>query len=405
MKKIELVPLSKTSIQLIDGDRGANYPSKTDFTPKGHCLFLDSSNLSSSGFDFSKRQFISHEKDSSMKKGKAQRGDLIMNTRGTVGNIAHYTDDVPYADIRINSGMLLIRGGNEYSNEFLFSYFRSSLFINQVNNMMSGSVQNQLPIWIFNNVKFPVIELKTQHMISSVMSLFDRKIDINRLIITEYKKYLRHLYDYWFVQYEFPNENGRPYRSNGGKLETGVKSSLEVPVGWQVAPIGTVCDIYQPETISGKVFANGGEFRVYGSNGVIGKYSKYNHEESEIVVSCRGDCGNVIRTFPKSWVTGNAMVFKPKSKTLDKEYIYQALLNLSLKNIVTGSVQGQITRTNVEKLSVVVPKEKLLNHFSKISSPIINHILLLEQENELLQDDRERFLPLLINGQLTLKSE
>jgi len=405
MKKIELVPLSKTSIQLIDGDRGANYPSKTDFTPTGHCLFLDSSNLSSSGFDFSKRQFISREKDSSMKKGKAQRGDLIMNTRGTVGNIAHYTNDVPYADIRINSGMLLIRGGNEYSNEFLFSYFRSSLFINQFNNMMSGSVQNQLPIWIFNNVKFPVIGMKTQHMISSVMSLFDKKIDINRLIITEYKKYLRHLYDYWFVQYEFPNEKGQPYRSNGGKLETSVKSTLEVPVGWQVAPIGMVCDIYQPETISGKVFANGGEFRVYGSNGVIGKHSKYNHEESEIVVSCRGDCGNVIRTFPKSWVTGNAMVFKPKSKTLDKEYIYQALLNLNLKNIVTGSVQGQITRTNVEKLSVVVPKENILNHFSKISNPIINHILLLEQENELLQDDRERFLPLLINGQLAMNSD
>lgn len=81
MSKIHLVPLEQTTIQLVDGDRGANYPSKEDFSTNGYCLFLDSSNLTKNGFDFSSKVFITKEKDSSMGKGKIQNGDLVMNTR------------------------------------------------------------------------------------------------------------------------------------------------------------------------------------------------------------------------------------------------------------------------------------------------------------------------------------
>jgi hypothetical protein len=128
MNKINLVSLNTTTIQLIDGDRGVNYPSKKDFSHDDFCLFLDSSNLTKNGFNFSSKLFISRDKDKAMGKGRLQRGDIVMNTRGTIGNMGYYKDDIPFNNIRINSGMLIIRGGNDYDNGFLYGFFRSKLF-------------------------------------------------------------------------------------------------------------------------------------------------------------------------------------------------------------------------------------------------------------------------------------
>jgi len=119
MNKIELVQLDTTTIQLIDGDRGINYPNKKDFLNEGYCLFLDSSNLTKNGFNFTSKAFINEKKDQEMGKGRLQRGDLVVNTRGTIGNIGLYTEDIPFEAVRINSGMLIIRGGADYDNKFL----------------------------------------------------------------------------------------------------------------------------------------------------------------------------------------------------------------------------------------------------------------------------------------------
>ncbi|MEK7103209.1 MAG: restriction endonuclease subunit S, partial [Patescibacteria group bacterium] len=94
-------------LQIIDGDRGKNYPSKHDFSTEGHCLFLNTSNVRKGEFNFSKMDFISKEKDTGLRKGKLMRGDVVLTTRGTLGNTAYYGPDISYNDIRINSGMVI----------------------------------------------------------------------------------------------------------------------------------------------------------------------------------------------------------------------------------------------------------------------------------------------------------
>jgi type I restriction enzyme S subunit len=130
--------------QMIDGDRGSNYPKNQDFFKNEYCLFLNAGNVSKRGFNFSKCTFITKEKDGLLRKGKLQRNDIILTSRGTVGNLAFYTEKIPYDNIRINSGMLIIRPRLEAS--YLFSFLNSFEFSKAIENYISGSAVPQLPI-------------------------------------------------------------------------------------------------------------------------------------------------------------------------------------------------------------------------------------------------------------------
>ena len=117
-----------------------------------------------------------------------------------------------------------------------------------------------------------------------------------------------------------------------------------------------VCEVYQPKTISKKELKDDGKYKVYGANGVIGFYEKFNHEESEILLTCRGaTCGAVNVSEPFSWINGNAMVVKPIDNLLTRNYIKYFLQTIDKKSVITGAAQPQITRSSLEKLKIPVP--------------------------------------------------
>jgi type I restriction enzyme, S subunit len=98
--------------EVIDGDRGIHYPGGDDFQDSGYCLFLNAGNVTKTGFRFDDCQFVSREKDRQLNKGKLIRGDVILTTRGTIGNFAYYGSAVPFEHVRINSGMVVLRNSS-----------------------------------------------------------------------------------------------------------------------------------------------------------------------------------------------------------------------------------------------------------------------------------------------------
>lgn len=132
-----------TICEIIDGDRGPNYPKQTEFQESGYCLFLNTGNVTKFGFDFSKTQFITMKKDETLRKGKLKRHDVVLTTRGTVGNLAYYSEEIPYENIRINSGMVILRELREMHSIFFIECFRNEKAFKK---MMTGSAQPQLPI-------------------------------------------------------------------------------------------------------------------------------------------------------------------------------------------------------------------------------------------------------------------
>ncbi len=127
---------------------------------------------------------------------------------------------------------------------------------------------------------------------------------------------------------------------------------------WVTTTLGESCHIYQPKTISTKEMVENGPYPVFGANGVIGRYDKFNHEEPQLLVTCRGaTCGAVNISDPFSWITGNAMVIQPLNSSIDTkflEYLFRGGIDISKS--ITGAAQPQITRTNLAPLAFQHPE-------------------------------------------------
>lgn len=147
---------------IIDGDRGKNYPKQEEFFDNEYCLFLNAKNVTANGFDFSNCQFITKEKDACLRKGKLSYGDIVLTTRGTIGNMAYYTEQVPFDNIRINSGMVILRMHKEMINEIFFiEQFKLKLYEIK-KKIASGTAQPQLPISTMGKIKLVVPKIEHQ---------------------------------------------------------------------------------------------------------------------------------------------------------------------------------------------------------------------------------------------------
>ena len=183
----DIVQLCDINIDVIDGDRGKNYPHQDELLEAGHCLFLSAKNVTQNGFLFADNQFITQKKDELLNNGKLMRGDIVITTRGTVGNVAIYSDEVPYDNIRINSGMLIIRCGDKIDNYYLYQVLRSKWFYNQILSIQSGSAQPQLPKSHFLKMTIPMPNMNTQHKIAGVLSSIGNKISVNTAINEKFR--------------------------------------------------------------------------------------------------------------------------------------------------------------------------------------------------------------------------
>ena len=161
----------KDIIEIIDGDRGKNYPPKNEFTKTGFCLFLNTKNVTSTGFVFNEVDFIPKERDEKLRKGKLQRNDIVLTTRGTVGNSALYNDSVEFDNVRINSGMVILRPNiKNIIPKLLWILMGDGVTQRQFKRILSGTAQPQLPITNLVKIKIPLPPLQTQRQIVAKLS-------------------------------------------------------------------------------------------------------------------------------------------------------------------------------------------------------------------------------------------
>ena len=163
---------------IIDGDRGKNYPKSEEILDDGYCLFLNAKNVTQKGFDFENCNFITREKDDALRNGKLSRGDVVLTTRGTVGNLAYYSKNVPYENIRINSGMVILRMNRSILNEIYFIELFKMKLSDIKEKIASGSAQPQLPISTMNKIILMIPPLEFQNHFAS----FVKEVDKSRLL-------------------------------------------------------------------------------------------------------------------------------------------------------------------------------------------------------------------------------
>ena len=185
---------------IMDGDRGKNYPNGDDFSETGHTLFMSATNVTKNGFKFDETQYISEEKSDSLGNGKIIEDDLILTSRGTVGNLALYDADakrqIPFA--RINSGMLILRKKQNESAEFVLQYLKSLVGIKQLNLISFGSAQPQITKKDISKYKVQIPNFDEQTKIGTffkqldtLITLHQRKLD---LLKEQKKGYLQKMF-------------------------------------------------------------------------------------------------------------------------------------------------------------------------------------------------------------------
>ena len=158
---------------------------------------------------------------------------------------------------------------------------------------------------------------------------------------------------------------------------------------WTYKKLGEVCEIYQPKTLSTDQLIDNGKYLVYGANGIIGRYNEYNHQFSEVLLTCRGaTCGTINVSEPYSWINGNAMVIHRKSDIISFEYLSYVMRSLDYSLIITGAAQPQITRQKLAPTLIPIPpmeeQERIVAELDLLQS-VIDKKAQLDEYDKLAQ--------------------
>lgn len=235
-------------------------------------------------------------------------------------------------------------GPHRLDPAYLDHFRRSDAWENFVSKKGDGSVRVRIYYKDLARLRIALPSFPEQQKIAECLDSADALIEAQGQKVEALKAHKKGL-----MQQLFPREGETQPRLRFPEFQNAGE--------WEDETLGTVCELYQPVTLSSSDLSMTGEHLVYGANGVIGTHNEYNHEDSEIAVTCRGaTCGKVTITTPQSWITGNAMVVKPRTKKLRKDFIFQYFKNHGLKTVISGSAQPQITRTGLAPLVIFFPK-------------------------------------------------
>jgi type I restriction enzyme, S subunit len=184
----KVMQISVSNIEVLDGDRGNEYPKEKDFMNSGFCLFLSAKNVTKNGFKFEECAFISEDKDGKLRKGRLAKEDIVITTRGTVGNMAYFDESIPYRVMRINSGMAIFRNEDKLiSTKYFYQLLQSLVIKQQLELLTFGSAQPQLTIGVINSLFIPIPSLAEQNKIVSIFTSADNNIDGKQNILSHTK--------------------------------------------------------------------------------------------------------------------------------------------------------------------------------------------------------------------------
>ncbi len=294
---------------------------------------------------------------------------------------------------------------DNFSPKYLF--YKLKTLTKHFRNVNVGSTVPSLRLDHITDLKIKFPFFDKQQKIANVLSSLDSKIELNNKINKELESMAKTLYDYWFVQFDFPDINGKPYKSSGGKMVYNQELKREIPEGWEVKTLNTITNIiaggdkpkdfseYQTSELSIPIYSNGIE-----NEGLYGFTNNARINNPSITISARGTIGYCCLRFKPYLPIVRLISVTPKIQN-QIVFFYQAIKNLVFEN--SGSVQQQLTVPQVSELKIVLPPEFYLTKFEKIGILLFSKIENIKQQNQELAKLRDWLLPMLMNGQVKVK--
>ena len=365
------------------------------------------------GFPITRIETLSHGKFNRDKLGHAdifnttpykryilEDKDLIMshiNSRAFLGRTVLYRKK---GNEQIIHGMnvLRIKTNEQFLDPVFASYlFKTSHFKKAIDSIRKDAI-NQSSINIFDicNIQISLPSITEQRKISHALQLIDKKIETNHLINDNLEAMAKQLYDYWFVQFDFPNEEGKPYKSSGGAMVWNEKLKREIPKEWMASNYTDLFTIGNGQTMP----QNEGLVPAYGGNGIVKMVEISNYPACIIIGRVGANCGSIHYSKVPCWVSDNAISICSKNDDW-QPFLFYSLKLYNLSKNKGGSSQPLITHEALKHLYFPM-SEKHINQFCHIVNELQDLIYSNQQEILKLTKQRDELLPLLMNGQASV---
>ena len=262
--------------------------------------------------------------------------------------------------------------------EYLMMWFRRPEFDRYARFKSHGSTREIFDWDEMCNTKLPIPSPEKQREIVAEYNTLQNRINLNKQLIQKLEETAQTIYKQWFVDFEFPNKEGKPYKNSGGEM---MESELgEVPKGWRKGKLKEIISFY-----NGKVKpSNQGKYPVYGGNGIVEYVDSYNDENTIIVGRVGAYCGSLFLEKNRCWISDNAISAKPLKNII--MFCLYTLHNLNLNERSEGTGQPLITQTILNNIDIVIPSEKVIQAFEEKISIINKNVRLFAQQDKKLTE-------------------
>ncbi len=370
----------------------------------------------------------------SFQKKLLQVGDIVIEKSGgsptqSTGRAVYISKELLAKSVNVvcSNFCVAFRVKNGWNSYFIYQYwqylYNHGVFFN-FEGKTSGIKNLQLDIAL-STIEIEPYPIEKQIAIANSLKTFEDKIIINRSINHNLEALAKQLYDYWFVQFDFPNEEGKPYKSSGGKMIWNEKLKREIPEGWEVVKIQDIAQTYSggTPTSTNRAYYDDGNIPWINSgelnSPIITSSSNYITEEglnnssaklypsNTVLVALYGATAGKVSLLSFEACSNQAICgVMPKEKFMTT-YIQFYLSSLYEYFIIlsSGSARDNISQDVIKNTYLSIPEYVLLKNYSDIVNPIINKIIAKKQEVEYLTKQHNELLPLLMNGQVSLNSD
>lgn len=288
--------------------------------------------------------------------------------------------------------------------KFMGFYLRSGLFRKTMSNNAVMTLRASLNEQIFSYLDLVLPEYNEQVKIGNLLHLLNQKIELNNKINKELEAMAKTLYNYWFVQFDFPDEDGKPYKTSGGKMVYNQELKREIPDEWEVKKLGDYAEIKRGDLITAKETLEGNIKVVAAGINYSYLHSKSNREKNTITISGSGANAGHINFWREPIFASDCTTVRGKND-IDTIMILHHLYLLQdyIYSQAKGSAQPHVYPEDIKQLYYVVPYEQLLNEYKKIVLSSNDKVAINRQQNQELSKLRDWLLPMLMNGQVKIK--
>mgnify|MGYP000354424726 CR=1 FL=1 len=335
-------------------------------------------------------------------------------TRDDIGVATYIADDFENVVLGYHCALIIPNSAivnGKYLNAFMHTRYIQKYFENNA----SGSGQRYtLSNDTIGNIPVLLPSIEEQHIIGNVLADIDRKIELNKQINDNLEAMAKQLYDYWFVQFDFPNKEGKPYKSSGGAMVWNDKLKREIPQGWSNGVLSDVANITMGQSPDGSSYNEDGEGIIFyqGSTDFglrfpdIRQYttspSRYANK-GDILMSVRAPVGALNIANNDCCIGRGLSALSSKIGSMTHLYYLMNDFRLKFEGMNSaGTTFGSITKDELFSLPVIIPTKSVISEFEQVCEPIFDKQMIIGEEINALTKQRDELLPLLMNGQASV---